>query len=142
MDRGTVKNTAKDMQQKEHAYCVLCGQKNRRGLKLNFRLMGDGSVEASTRCSKRFQGYRNVVHGGVIAALLDSAMTNCLFAHNIKALTAELKVRFSSPVNTKNALRVRALIEKTYGHFYVLKAELFQNHAVKAKATGRFITCL
>ena len=129
----------KKTRSEEHRYCLLCGPGNGRGLKLDFRPTKEGGVESSLKCSKTLQGYRNIVHGGVISALLDSAMTHCLFAHSIKALTAELKIRFSLPVNTKNTVQLRAWIEKSFGHYHMLKAELVQDRIVKAKATGKFI---
>jgi acyl-coenzyme A thioesterase PaaI-like protein len=39
--------------------------------------MADGGVEAHFDCSRIFEGYSHRIHGGVIAALLDGAMTNC-----------------------------------------------------------------
>jgi acyl-coenzyme A thioesterase PaaI-like protein len=134
-----MKTNLKQIQQQEHLHCLLCGQNNRRGLKLDFQPTADGGVETSLECSKTLQGYKDIIHGGVISALLDSVMTNCLFAHGIKALTAELKIRFSSPVKAKGTIRLKALIEKSFAHFYMLKAELCQGGCIKAKATGKFI---
>lgn len=136
-----MKDTIKKIQQEAHPHCILCGHNNRKGLKLNFQLFEDGIIETSIKCSKSLQGYKNIVHGGVLSALFDSAMINCLFAHGIKALTAELRIRFIQPVNIQQIIRLRANIEKSYGHFYMLKAELFQNNVKKARAIGRFIAC-
>jgi len=130
----------KKIRREEHPYCLLCGRNNPRGLKLDFQFMENGTMETSLRCSKGLEGYRGIVHGGVIAALLDSIMTNCLFANGVKALTAELKVRYLSSVNTKELIRLRAVIEKSYAHFFMLKAELFQNGTAKARATGKFFS--
>ncbi|MFA5167346.1 MAG: PaaI family thioesterase [Candidatus Omnitrophota bacterium] len=134
-----MKTTLKKIQQEEHSHCILCGQNNQQGLKLDFDLKKDGSIEASFKCSKDLEGYNNIMHGGVISALLDSIMTNCLFAHGIKALTAELSTRFMTPVKTKGIVRLRANIEKSSGSYYILKASLTQGQTVKAKATGKFI---
>ena len=134
-----MKTNLKKIQREEHLHCLLCGQNNRRGLKLDFRPSGDGGIETSFECSKTLQGYKDIIHGGVIAALLDSVMTNCLFAHGIKAFTAELNTRFMTPVKTKGTVRLRAIIEKSSGSYYILKASLTQGQTVKAKATGKFI---
>ena len=133
------KNLFKKIQKEEHLHCLLCGQNNRRGLKLDFRPTADGGIETSFECSKTLQGYKDIIHGGVISALLDSVMTNCLFAHGIKAFTAELNTRFMTPVKTKGSVRLRANIEKSSGSYYILKASLTQGQTVKAKATGKFI---
>jgi acyl-coenzyme A thioesterase PaaI-like protein len=134
-----MKTNLKKIQQEEHLHCLLCGQNNKRGLKLDFRPTDDGGIETSFECSKTLQGYKDIIHGGVISALLDSVMTNCLFAHGIKAFTAELNTRFLTPVRTKGAVTLRANIEKSSGSYYILKASLTQGQTVKAKATGKFI---
>jgi len=134
-----MKTNLKKIQREEHLRCLLCGQNNTRGLKLDFQPSDDGGIETSFECSKTLQGYKDIIHGGVISALLDSVMTNCLFAHGIKAFTAELNTRFMTPVKTKGTVRLRANIEKSSGSYYILKASLTQGQTVKAKATGKFI---
>ena len=57
--------------------CFACGKENPDGLGLEFR-EEDGDVVTSFAFPKRFQGYRNVVHGGLIATVLDEAMVTAL----------------------------------------------------------------
>ena len=63
-------------------------------LGLEFRVLADGSVTASFDCGESFDGYGGMLHGGVVSAIADGAMTNSLFAYGIAAVTAELNVRF------------------------------------------------
>jgi len=44
------------------------------------------------------QGYKDVPHGGIIAAIFDDAMSNYLFAKGLTAVTAELNIRFKQPL--------------------------------------------
>ncbi len=127
------------MQSLVHAKCVVCGSSNARGLGLDFMLLKDGVVEADFYCDKDYEGYDNVLHGGVVSALLDGAMTNCMFANGCAAVTAELKVRFRHPVKIGQVATVRAWIERTSPPLYVVKAEVLQNHEVKATATAKFM---
>ena len=122
-----------------HANCVVCGSANGRGLKLAFHSAEDGSVQATFDCAKAYEGYPDVLHGGVVSTLLDGAMTNCLFAHGHPGLTAELTVRFRHPVCTGTAATVRAWIERRCRPLYVLKAELVQDGQIKATAGGKFM---
>ncbi len=101
--------------------------------------MEDGSVQARFNCDKVFEGYANVLHGGVVSSLLDGAMTNCLFAHGHPGVTAELTVRFRHPVRTGEAVTVRAWIERCFPHLHVLRAELVQNGQLVATARGKFM---
>lgn len=96
-------------------------------------------MEAFFECTKDLEGYEGILHGGIVSALLDGAMTNCLFAHGIRALTADLKIRFLSSVNAPDAVQLRARIQRSWSRFYVLKSELFQKNVLKAAATAIFV---
>jgi acyl-coenzyme A thioesterase PaaI-like protein len=80
-----------------------------------------------------------LLHGGVIAALLDGAMTNCLFAFGHRALTVELKVRYHAGVAAAEESLLRAWLEDSTRELFQLRAELSQDGAVKASATGKFM---
>jgi acyl-coenzyme A thioesterase PaaI-like protein len=122
-----------------HPNCFVCSPGPRSGLHLQFVLLDDGSVQARFDCDEAFEGYPGLLHGGVISALLDGAMTNCLFAHGQQGITGELKVRFRHPVVTDRPAIVRAWIDRSIPPFHVLQAELIQDEWVKAKATGKFV---
>jgi len=122
-----------------HPGCVVCCPSNGHGLGLEFRIAHDGAVETSFSCDKVFQGYPDVLHGGVVSMLLDGAMTNCLFSHNIVALTADLAVRFRHPVATTTTALVRAWITSSLSPIHELTAELVQDNEVRATATGKFL---
>ncbi|MBU0639223.1 MAG: PaaI family thioesterase [Planctomycetes bacterium] len=128
-----------EIQTSTHPNCVVCGRDNHQGLQLEFRAAADGSVRATFDCRPAYEGYADVLHGGVIAALLDGAMTNCLFAHGRPGVTAELTVRFRHPVRTGRAAAVRASIERCCPPLHVLKADLTQDGQVKATACGKFM---
>lgn len=77
-------DTLHKIRARTHRNCVVCGTVNGRGLRLDFRTSEDGSVQATFDCREAYAGYANVLHGGVVSALLDGAMTNCLFAHEMR----------------------------------------------------------
>ena len=122
-----------------HEGCVICSSSNRCGLDLRFALCDDGSVLATFRCQEEYQGYRGRIHGGVIASMMDGAMTNCLFAHGHVAYTAELTVRFLHPVVIGESCAVRAWITRTFSPLRILSAEVTQNGCVVATAVGKFM---
>lgn len=109
------------------------------GLALRYSLQPDGSVAASFLGSCALEGYSGLLHGGVIAALLDGAMTNCLFAHGLSALTVELKVRYHASVVSAEEVVVRASLESESHGLYELRAELKQGDTIKASAIGKFM---
>jgi acyl-coenzyme A thioesterase PaaI-like protein len=122
-----------------HPNCRLAGSANAEGLQLKFRMTPDGYAEADFACEPRFQGYTEIVHGGVVAAMLDSAMVNCLFAYQVDAVTAELVIRYHGPVRLCIPALVRAKIEKSTSRIYYMMAELLQGDVVKATGRAKFM---
>lgn len=122
-----------------HPHCVVCGAHNPRGLQVDFRPTADGGVEAHFDCAKVFEGYTRRIHGGVIAALLDGAMTNCLFAHGHVAVTAELTIRYRQPVMTDRRATVRAWIHESSHRLHRMRAELVQDGQVLVVGTAKFL---
>ncbi|MBN2131389.1 MAG: PaaI family thioesterase [Sedimentisphaerales bacterium] len=106
---------------------------------LQFRLCEDGSVEARFACRQGLQGYTGVLHGGITSSLLDGAMTNCLFAHGIVAVTGRMTVRFRHPIKIGVELVVRAKIVKSHGPIHALESQVIQQGIVMAAAAAKFM---
>ncbi len=127
------------LQAKLHEQCILCGARHPQGLRLNFGVYPDGHVEAQCLCDAQYQGYTGHLHGGVISAILDSAMTNCLFAHGRVGMTGELKVRFLKPVDVGVPALVRARLDASHGPLHCMSGELLQEGETRARATAKFM---
>ena len=120
--------------------CLVCSQHNPSGLKLKFKVQPDGSVVSVFDCLPALQSYPDVLHGGVISAILDSAMVNALFAVGIVAVTATLEVRFIAPTATGRFAMVRAWTESAAAHpLYLQRAELIQDGKVMVEAKAKFL---
>jgi uncharacterized protein (TIGR00369 family) len=124
-----------------HPNCRIAGSANPEGLQLKFRMIENGDIEAEFACERRFQGYSEIVHGGVIAAMLDSAMVNSLFARRMNAVTAELNVRYRGPVKLDIPATVRGRIAKVTPRIYYMAAEVLQQGKVCATASAKFMAC-
>ena len=122
-----------------HPGCVVCGFANERGLRLRYVHTGGGEVQAQLECDSSLEGYPGRLHGGVIAAALDGAMTHCLFALGRTAVTAELTVKFKRPVAIDRPATVRARLERDMAPLFLLQAELVQDGVVKAVAAAKFM---
>jgi uncharacterized protein (TIGR00369 family) len=110
-------------------------------MKLPFRILKDGSVTSRFFCDHFLQGYPGLLHGGVIAAMLDGTMTNCLFAHGKTAVTASLTVRFLHPVTADQTATLRARIKRSNPPLHLMEAELLQGKKIVAQATAKFMEC-
>lgn len=95
--------------------CFGCGPNNHAGLKLTFE-EDDRKLYASWEPEPCFQGYINVLHGGIIATLLDEAGAWCIYIKaGTSGVTSKMTVRYLKPVHiSKGRVTVEAeLIEKS-----------------------------
>ena len=104
-----------------HSRCLLCGNLNPRSLNLSFQAAEDGGVRTRFKADTELQGYDDILHGGVIASLLDAAMTHCLFHHGVQAVTGDLHVRFVQRARSVDAGPIpgETSFEDTGGPFYL-----------------------
>lgn len=122
-----------------HPFCFVCSPLNPFGLSLRFKKLDDGSVIAAFVGHPTHEGYRGMVHGGIVATLLDGAMTQCLFADGIRAPTAELKVRFRHPMALGEQVRIRAWRLSSVHRLHLMRAEISVGPRVLASAQGKFL---
>ena len=134
-----MQDTVAHMRNCVHPKCVVCSSANETGLHLKFNVADDGSVTTTFQCNEAFEGYRGVLHGGVISSVLDGAMGNCMFARGQIGVTVEMTTRFRHPIATHQEASVSARIVRTSHPLYLLEAEITQGGVVKARATGKFI---
>jgi acyl-coenzyme A thioesterase PaaI-like protein len=139
MNRDGAQDSLLRTQAGAHPFCFVCSASNPMGLALRYTPCPDGSVTASFLGNCVLEGYPGLLHGGVIAALLDGVMTNCLFARGIPGFTVELRVRYHAGVVAAEAARLRAWLESEAHGLFRLQAELTQGGRVKANAAGKFM---
>ncbi len=81
--------------------CFVCGRENPCGLKLKFyEDPENGTVQAEFVVLEMYQGYPGVVHGGVIAAILDEVAGRAVMLrkdHEAFMVTLRLTVRYRKP---------------------------------------------
>lgn len=122
-----------------HPRCIACSPQSKSGLHLAFQDAGEGKVCATVDGAAAFEGYPGSMHGGIIATILDSAMTNCLFAQGHKAVTAELAVRYRAPVDLNRTAVAEARAARDLFPLFLMEASLVQDGQTKATATAKFI---
>lgn len=121
--------------------CFVCGESNPIGLKLRFET--DGRI-VQTRFVPRAEhiGFRQTVHGGLIATVLDEIMVwACAVQTKRFAFCAELKVRFQSPLRPgEEVLATAELVENRRGKVFEAKGDL-RNAAgyILASATAKYL---
>jgi uncharacterized protein (TIGR00369 family) len=121
--------------------CIGCGERSEIGLHMHFSLVEDGAVESRLIVPARFQGWQNVVHGGVVALLLDEAMAYAAAAAGHVVMTADLKLRFRKSVPVGEDLVVRArVLRRRLGVFGVEAGIRDAAGTLLASGEGSFVS--
>ena len=125
---------------KDDQWCFACGPHNPHGLHLSaFRREGADYV-VDFLPQRHHQGWQGLTHGGIVATLLDEAMTRLLREAGYSAVTAEMTVRYHRPTPTGEPVQVRARQVAQRGRLVQTEAELLdpQGRAL-ASASGKFM---
>ena len=89
-------------------HCFVCGRENPYGLKLEFYENQAGEVVVDYTVPEQFQGYPGVVHGGVVAAMLDEVTGRVHMGGDPPRFmfTARLEIRYHKNVPIGKPLRI------------------------------------
>ena len=123
----------------QHAACFACRPADQGGLGLAFAVQTDGAVSAEWTCPPGGESYAGIVHGGLLATALDSAMVHALFARGVVARTGELTVRYRQSVRSGDPVTVTARHRNAYPPLHHLEAEIHQAGVLCARARGKFM---
>jgi len=91
--------------------CFACSPDNPRGLRLEFQQSEDGAMIAEWIPGADLEGYRGIIHRGLVSTVLDEAMAKVVAASGCGALTAELRVRFREQVTSGPSVLIKGWIE-------------------------------
>jgi len=125
-----------------HSACFVCGQDNPTGLRIRFHRQPNGDMIADWTPGSAWEGFRGIVHGGVVSTVLDEAMSKAVASTGIEALTAELRVRYRLPASSGAAFQIRGWIVKRTKRLIQTEATLTSvDGKVHARAWASFL-CL
>lgn len=89
-------------------HCFVCGVSNPVGLNLRFYESSPGEVTSEYTVPEHFQGYPGVVHGGIVAAMLDEVAGRAHMGGDPPRFmyTARLDIRYRKNVPVGKSLRL------------------------------------
>ena len=87
--------------------CFACGPDNPHGMHLKFTQEGNRFV-CNFRLGKRYTGPPGHCHGGIIATILDDAMSKLNKLRQVVAVTSRMTVEYIKPVPLNQPLRVES----------------------------------
>lgn len=121
--------------------CFLCGDENPCGVRTRFYVEGD-EVCSRIVLPRHVNGYKNVAHGGVLAALLDESMgwAATVFGGSHRMyLTGELTVKYLAPVPVGEPIEIRSRMIEDAGRIAYSEGELICGETVCVRARGKFL---
>lgn len=124
-----------------HRKCLACTHPR---LKLDFTMDGPHRLRSSIDFTDDMTSFNGMVHGGVLALLVDEAMTCALMAEGHYGATAELNLRYRRPVRVEQTVYILVTVDSCCNQLYKLSAEVKQQGEICTSATGRLMkqTCV
>ena len=121
-------------------HCFACGTLNTHGLGLVIHVE-PRRAWVDVELDRRFQGWDDIAHGGIICTILDEVMAWSLAGEDNWGVTARMQVEFRKPVPIGQPIRAEAWITRARRRVIDTEARLTDGTAgpVLATATGVYV---
>ena len=105
--------------------CFICGKANPIGLRVDFDVDREGlRIRGVFTPRREHEGYRGIMHGGLVAALLDEAMVKLLWEVGIPAVSAALEIKLARPARVGEPITVSGWVESLKGRLILAAARI------------------
>ena len=119
-------------------YCFVCGQNNPRGFKIKVRYSeAELAAETELAIPREYQGWAEVIHGGILSTLLDELMAHAVWRFAGPGLTLSMEVRFHAPLKPDEPIRVRGVMHTPNGSRRVAEGEIIRLADGQRIASGK-----
>ena len=106
--------------------CFVCGRKNPVGLYMQFYDNGKDEVSCDYTVASRYQSYPGIVHGGVLASMLDEVVGRVAMIgdHHHFMVSVKLQILYRQPVPVETPLKIRGRIVRLRGRLGKAQGEI------------------
>ena len=120
--------------------CFGCGANNPDGLRMRFE-PGEGGSVAEFEVPARYQSWQGVVHGGMVALLLDEAAGWAAWHAGHPGMTGRLEIRYRLPLKVGERIRVTGRVAEVRRTLVRTSSmiERLSDGAVVAEATATIV---
>jgi uncharacterized protein (TIGR00369 family) len=119
--------------------CFACGKDNPIGLKMEFDFHDD-EVTIKFIPKTEHQGWKDVIHGGILVTLMDEAMARLLINAGFNVVTSSMETRFLRPAKPGEELTVTGKIKQVdEKNVYATSKILNTNNKTIASGRGTYV---
>jgi len=120
--------------------CFGCGLANPIGLHLDQFVATGNTLTARFSPRPEYRGFAGVLHGGILAALLDETLAwTAMLLEGTFVVTANLELKFRKPAPVDADYAVRGEVTERRGRRLLIAGSALANDKVIAEATGLFL---
>ena len=120
--------------------CFVCGKENPFGLQITF-FKDRKEVKAEFIPESKHQGFRGIVHGGILFSILDEIMgRTAIITKGVMTLTVEINIKYRKKAPTGKKIIFTAQMIKDLGRMIEAQAQArLEDGTLLTEARGRFI---
>ncbi|MEO0097225.1 MAG: PaaI family thioesterase [candidate division WOR-3 bacterium] len=111
---------------KSSNYCFACGDENPIGFQLKI-IETENGVKTEFVPKKEYEGYQDIIHGGIVATLLDEMIAWACRKKGYNAVTAELQVRYKKPMALNKKYFAYGRISKIHHKLLIGESKVFDD---------------
>lgn len=132
-------NAFKKLPNMENNKCFGCGSANPIGLRMEF-YTDERSVVTSVKVPELMCGWLNMMHGGILATILDEIMSwTAIYMLKVFIVTKNISIDYLKPVYVDDELHaVGVVLEKNGDKEVIVQGEIFNSNNVLC-ARGRAV---
>lgn len=125
---------------RDNRRCYVCGKDNPSGLQAVFEIdRNTRTILGRFTPRQEHEGWQGIVHGGIVAALLDEAMVKLAAHLGIHAVSAEITVKFKTPAAAGEEIAITGKIVKESSRLVEAEAIVSKGLVVVAEAKGKLL---
>jgi acyl-coenzyme A thioesterase PaaI-like protein len=118
--------------------CFVCGDSNKSGLDLQF-YFEDGRATAEFTPDRNLEGFKGILHGGILSAVLDEVMFKAVQGKRILTVTARMDIKFKKPAKIGEKLLLEGWIKEDKGKMIITEGTVYTTDSTLiAEAEGSY----
>ena len=123
-------------------YCFACGVRNPVGLGMQVIYREEACLaEAVLALPREYQGWQEVIHGGILATLLDEIMMHAVWHFAGAGVTLGFEVQFRQPLAPGEVVLAQGALMETKGRRLKAQGKIIRqaDGCLIANSLGRFL---